>query len=199
VLYNPYTKKTICLLAFFWAAIRYLYIRWELSGISDPPDYLDTVHEHSELCITFKQWLENNDLMALATLFQFPITMMGYGQFEDIAAPYALRYMSLRTFFPMVFGAVADHLVRRQLATALHRRVPAAVGTGVLADRRPAQREHHQDRAFGHGCPDQLGSGAPTRPIANLLIHIKLTRRRRGSRNGIADFPSKCYLGLFSL
>jgi hypothetical protein len=104
VLYNPYTKKTICLLAFFWAAIRYLCIRWELSGIIDPPDYLDTVHEHSELCITFKQWLENSDLMALATLFQLPITMMGYGQFEDIAAPYALRYMSLRTFFPMVFG-----------------------------------------------------------------------------------------------
>ena len=29
---------------------------------------------------------------------------MGYGKLEDIATPYALRYMSLRTFFPMVFG-----------------------------------------------------------------------------------------------
>ena len=29
---------------------------------------------------------------------------MGYGQLDDIAAPYALRYMSVRTFFPMVFG-----------------------------------------------------------------------------------------------
>jgi hypothetical protein len=104
VLYNPYKKDKISFLAFFWAAIRYLYIRWELSGIIDPPDYLDTIHKHPELCITFKQWLENNNLMALATLFQFPITMMGYGQLEDIAAPYALRYMALRTFFPMVFG-----------------------------------------------------------------------------------------------
>jgi hypothetical protein len=104
MLYNPYTKTKVSLLAFLWAAIRYLYIRWGLSAVIDPPDYLETIDKHSELCVTFKQWLTNNDLMALATLFQFPITMMGYGQLEDIAAPYALRYMSLRTFFPMVFG-----------------------------------------------------------------------------------------------
>jgi hypothetical protein len=144
VLYNPYTKGTICLLAFFWAAIRYLCVRWELSGIIDPPDYLDTIHEHSELCIT----------------------MMGYGQFEDIAAPYALRYMWLRTFFPMVFG-----------------RWPITWFVGSWP------------RRFTDGF-QRLWERVSWR--IDALIHIKLTRRRRGSRNGIADFPSKCYLGLFS-
>jgi Flavin containing amine oxidoreductase len=104
VLYDPYTKAKVSLFAFLKAAIRYLCIRWKLSDIIDAPNYLDTIHEHPELCISFKDWLANNDLMPLATLFQFPITVMGYGQLEDIATPYALRYMSCRTFFPMVFG-----------------------------------------------------------------------------------------------
>ncbi|WP_314959291.1 FAD-dependent oxidoreductase [Bradyrhizobium cosmicum] len=104
VLYDPYTKSTISWWTFLWAAIRYLYVRWQLSGIIDAPDYLDAIHEHPELCVDFKSWLAKQDLMPLATLFQFPITIMGYGQLDDIAAPYALRYMSVRTFFPMVFG-----------------------------------------------------------------------------------------------
>lgn len=104
VLYDPYTKSKISLWTFLWAAIRYLYIRWQLSGVIDAPDYLDTIHEHPELCVDFKTWLANQDLTPLSTLFQFPITIMGYGQLDDIAAPYALRYMSVRTFFPMVFG-----------------------------------------------------------------------------------------------
>lgn len=104
VLYDPYTKSKISLWTFLWAAIRYLYIRWRLSGVIDAPDYLDAIHKHPELCIDFKTWLAKQDLMPLATLFQFPITIMGYGQLDDIAAPYALRYMSVRTFFPMVFG-----------------------------------------------------------------------------------------------
>jgi hypothetical protein len=104
VLYDPYTKSKISWWTFLWAAIRYLYVRWQLSDIIDAPDYLDTIHEHHELCVDFKAWLAKQDLLPLATLFQFPITIMGYGQLDDIAAPYALRYMSGRTFFPMVFG-----------------------------------------------------------------------------------------------
>jgi predicted NAD/FAD-binding protein len=90
VLYNPYTKARISIWKFLWAAIRYLYIRcWELKDIIDVPNYLDAIHKHPELCISFKDWLANNDLMPLATLFQFPITIMGYGRLEEIAAPYA--------------------------------------------------------------------------------------------------------------
>jgi hypothetical protein len=105
VLYNPYTKVRISIWTFLWAAIRYLYIRcWGLKHIIDVPNYLDAIHKHPELCISFKDWLANTDLMPLATLFEFPITIMGYGRLEEIAAPYALRYMTCRTFFPMVFG-----------------------------------------------------------------------------------------------
>jgi Flavin containing amine oxidoreductase len=90
--------------SFVLAAVRYLAIRSRLRDVIDIPDYLDRIHEHPELCVSFKDWLAAHRLMPLATLFQFPITIMGYGQLDEIAAPYALRYMSVRTFLPMVFG-----------------------------------------------------------------------------------------------
>jgi len=34
-----------------------------LSEIIDAPDYLDTIHEHPELCVDFKAWLAKHDLM----------------------------------------------------------------------------------------------------------------------------------------
>jgi hypothetical protein len=102
IFYDPYTKEKISLLTFVEAAIRYLLARWRLSGIIDAPDYLTRIHEHPELCVPFKDWMAQNQVMPLATLFQFPITIMGYGRLDEIAAAYALRYLSLRTFIPMV-------------------------------------------------------------------------------------------------
>jgi hypothetical protein len=104
VLSNPYTGKKVTLFSFVLAAVRYLIIRSRLRDVIDIPNYLDRIHEHPELCVSFKDWLAAHRLMPLATLFQFPITIMGYGQLDEIAAAYALRYMSLRTFLPMVFG-----------------------------------------------------------------------------------------------
>lgn len=104
ILYNSYTGKKVSLFSLIIASIRYIAIRWTLRGVIDIPDYLAKIHNHPELCVSFKAWLDQNKLMPLSTLFQFPITIMGYGKLEDIATPYALRYMSLRTFFPMVFG-----------------------------------------------------------------------------------------------
>ena len=96
--------NNVSLFSFLLAAVRYLTIRARLRDLIDIPNYLERIHEHPELCVSFQDWLTAHRLMALATLFQFPITIMGYGQLDDIAAPYALRYMSLRTFLPMVFG-----------------------------------------------------------------------------------------------
>ena len=104
VLNNPYTGAKVSLFSFALAAVRYLIIRFRLRDAIDIPDYLERIHEHPELCVSFKDWLAARRLLPLATLFQFPITIMGYGQLDEIAAPYALRYMSLRTFLPMVFG-----------------------------------------------------------------------------------------------
>jgi hypothetical protein len=106
ILYDPYTKEKVSIFSFIIAAIRYSAIRWKLRYVIDIPEYLSRIHNHPTLCISFKAWLEQHKLMPLSTLFQFPITIMGYGILADIATPYALRYMSLRTFFPMVFGRI---------------------------------------------------------------------------------------------
>ena len=75
ILYDPYTKEKVSLSSFIIAAVRYFAIRWKLSPIIDIPDYLARVHNHQRLCVSFKDWLEQNELTPLATLFQFPITI----------------------------------------------------------------------------------------------------------------------------
>lgn len=104
VLFNPFTKEPVTLLEFIVAAFRYLWLRLQLVRIIDRRDYLARIDDknHPELCVSFKHWLRENKLDALASLFEFPVTIMGYGQLRDIAAPYVLRYISLKTFFPMI-------------------------------------------------------------------------------------------------
>ncbi len=102
ILFNPYTGKKIGLFSLAVAALRYLWIRWRLDSIINPPDALEKIDRHPELCVPFKDWLEARGLIDLASLFEIPITVMGYGQLTDIAAPYALRYMSVKTFFPIL-------------------------------------------------------------------------------------------------
>ena len=104
VLFNPFTNEKVSFFAFMVAAFTYLWLRFRLVHVIDRPDYLARIDAttHPELCVSFKDWLRTNRLDALASLFEFPVTIMGYGQLRDIAAPYVLRYMSLKTFFPMV-------------------------------------------------------------------------------------------------
>jgi hypothetical protein len=104
VLFNPFTKEKVGYLSFMIAALRYLWIRIKLMSVIDRPDYLAKINytTHPELCVSFKDWLRKKNLDSLASLFEFPVTIMGYGQLRDIAAPYVLRYISLKTFFPMV-------------------------------------------------------------------------------------------------
>ena len=104
ILVNPFTGKSVGRLKFFFTALRYFYKRLRLSKLIERPDYLARINKntHPELCVTFADWLKNNALGDIGTMFQFPITIMGYGQLDSIAAPYALRYMSLKTSVPMV-------------------------------------------------------------------------------------------------
>jgi phytoene dehydrogenase-like protein len=102
ILHNPFTNKDISIWALIVAAIRYTRLRWKLGPVINPPDALERIDEHPELCVPFKQWLETNHVDDLGTLFEIPITVMGYGQLADIAAPYALRYLPLKTFLPML-------------------------------------------------------------------------------------------------
>ncbi len=90
----------------FWelarAAFRYSIKRFKLRGIIDKPGFKG-ISKYPKLCVDFKTWLKTNDLLALERLFEIPITIMGYGYLDKISAPYALKYMSLLTFIPMMF------------------------------------------------------------------------------------------------
>ena len=60
-----------------------------------------------ELCRSFAEWLADNNLAVLMPMFEIPITAMGYGALEEIAAPYALKYMSPKTFLDMIFSGLS--------------------------------------------------------------------------------------------
>lgn len=90
---------------FAWAILRYVVERWKVRRVIDRPDFAK-VHEHPELCVTFGAWLHARGLDALRSLFEIPITMMGYGFLDEIAAPYALKYLPLGTFIPMCLRQV---------------------------------------------------------------------------------------------
>jgi predicted NAD/FAD-binding protein len=83
--------------AFAWAALRYFCIRALLRKIIDRPGFAK-ISRHPQLCVSFRDWLDNNKLSALAPMFEIPITIMGYGYLDEIPAPYALKYLSPATF-----------------------------------------------------------------------------------------------------
>ena len=87
------------------AAIKYAWLRFELRAVIDRPTFAG-IEEHPELCISFADWLGKHDIACLTTMFEIPITMMGYNYLEYIAAPYALKYMSLATYVPMVLKGI---------------------------------------------------------------------------------------------
>jgi hypothetical protein len=88
-------------LAFGWAALRYFCIRFRLRRIIDPPGFRQ-ISQHPEMCVSFRDWLRANKLSALEPMFEFPITIMGYGYLDEIPAPYALKYLSLATYWNLI-------------------------------------------------------------------------------------------------
>ncbi len=98
-------KGSTPLLQFLWANLRYIYLRWRLGPIVNPPGHAG-VSRHPELCVPFLDWLRHNRLMSLEKLFEVPIAVMGYGRLADVPAPYALKYMSLPTYFAMCMKSI---------------------------------------------------------------------------------------------
>jgi hypothetical protein len=82
-----------------WQSLRFLYIRWRIGGLLSPakPGF-GHVRDCPELQGSFADWLRRHRLDALSEMFEIPLTLMGYGNLGDIAAAYALTYMSPRTF-----------------------------------------------------------------------------------------------------
>ena len=97
--------RHVCWIPFIWSIVRFFGLRWRLRGAVDRPGF-DRIHEHPELCVTFGDWLRTHRLENLRSLFGIPITLMGYGEVDEIAAPYALKYMSLGSFASMVLRQV---------------------------------------------------------------------------------------------
>ena len=89
----------ISFLTLAWQSLRFLFIRWRLRKLLTPaqPGFAH-VPEHPELQGSFADWLRRNRLEGLSEMFEIPLTLMGYGQLDSIAAVYALTYMSPRTF-----------------------------------------------------------------------------------------------------
>jgi hypothetical protein len=98
-------KGSTPLLAFLWANLRYIWIRWRLGAIVDAPGHAG-VSRHPELCVSFLEWLQRNRLGCLERLFEMPTAVMGYGYLKDIPTPYVLKYLSLPTYIAMCIKAI---------------------------------------------------------------------------------------------
>ncbi|WP_204140744.1 FAD-dependent oxidoreductase [Halomicronema sp. CCY15110] len=87
------------------AVARYTWERLQLEPIVSVPGFRG-ISQHPDLTQSFAAWLEEKDLSCLGTLFEIPITAMGYGYLHEIPAIYALKYMTLETFGTLVtYGA----------------------------------------------------------------------------------------------
>jgi NAD(P)-binding Rossmann-like domain/Flavin containing amine oxidoreductase len=94
------TGKRIGILEFFWLLLRYVWLRWRLSGVIDRPTFAG-VEEHPELARPMQEWLDGNGLTGLTRVLQLPSTMMGYGVMSETPAIYILKFLSIGTFVPM--------------------------------------------------------------------------------------------------
>ena len=103
------------LLTLAWQSLRYLMLRWQIRGLLSPakPGFAH-VRDNPELHGSFADWLRSNRLEALVEMFDIPLTLMGYGKLDGIAAVYGLTYMSPGTFKDLgLFAANVPRWLRR--------------------------------------------------------------------------------------
>ncbi|XHX79077.1 MAG: flavin monoamine oxidase family protein [Stenomitos frigidus ULC029] len=92
-------------LTFMGAIARFYWERLQLEPILKVPGLVG-ISLHPDLTQPFASWLAEKDLSCLSTLFELPITNMGYGNLNEIPTAYALKYMTLETFTTLVtYGA----------------------------------------------------------------------------------------------
>jgi hypothetical protein len=93
-----------------WKSICYLWKRWRLNKIFKTPGF-GQMSKHKELTVSFKEWLVNNGLSSLETLFEIPLTCMGYGVLDKIPAAYALTYMRMGTYIDLLLAAISPRII----------------------------------------------------------------------------------------
>ncbi len=94
-------KSKVPLLSFAWANVRYIWKRHKLRKLLDGPT-LAGAEKNEEMSIPFIDWLERNKLMELYGVFLLPVNLMGYGTVETTPALYPLKFMTLKTYIPML-------------------------------------------------------------------------------------------------
>ena len=92
-------------LRYLLLCMQYIWKRFLLREVFRRPGWAGMV-SHPELCVTFSVWLKNNRLEELGRLFEIPITAFGYGNLNEIPAPYALRYMSPKTLVAVLLSGI---------------------------------------------------------------------------------------------
>ena len=97
------TGKPVPWLTFIGATLKYTWLRFWLKRIVDKPTF-DGIENHKDgnLCQPFSEWLAKHNLQCLATSFELPITQMGFGYLSHTPAVYALKFMTLSSYIPMV-------------------------------------------------------------------------------------------------
>ena len=97
------TGKPVPWLTFIGATLKYIWLRFWLKRIVDRPTF-DGIERYKDglLCQPFSHWLTRNNLQCLATSFELPITQMGFGYLSHTPAVYALKFMTLSSYIPMV-------------------------------------------------------------------------------------------------
>ena len=84
--------------------LRYLWLRFRVRSVVGRTGWAG-IGDHADLCVPFDDWLERNRLSELRRLFELPVTTFGYGSLSEIAAPYVLKYLGLRTFLAVILTA----------------------------------------------------------------------------------------------
>jgi hypothetical protein len=92
---------TISMLSFAWSNIRYIWKRFWLGSIIDQPTFAG-IENHTELTVPMQEWLDKNGLSDLVGVFKLPVNLMGYGTVQMTPAIYALKFMTLKSFVPML-------------------------------------------------------------------------------------------------
>lgn len=89
---------------FYWLCVRYLWKRFQMRRTFKRAGWAG-IASRDDLNVPFPEWLRCNGLEELKRLFEIPVTAFGYGDLEEIAAPYVLRYLSPGSFLALLLSA----------------------------------------------------------------------------------------------
>lgn len=184
--------------------LRYAYLRFRIGRLFRGPGW-EAISAHPELHVSFGEWLRTHRLEDLRRAFEIPITAFGYGSLEEIAAPYALKYATIRGFISLLLAATpCAGLLPRWLAIQyfshgyqhLWERLSSDLDVRLRVDVRRVRR-HHDALEVEYGTSAELADtdAAPTERRAQFDYLIVAHPFRMAELSRIFDLdPEERYL-----